>query len=86
MLSKISFNQDFVLFSKIQGGFLTGPPLKVLSTKTLIKARLGVSGTIYVNVDSPNLAFPYFNFFGWYQLKESPCIIYKISYDTTYHI
>ena len=40
------------------------PPLKVLSTKKLILARLGVSTPIYVNVDSPNLGFPYFNFLG----------------------
>ena len=42
-------------------------PLKVLSTKKLIYARLGVSRTIYVNVDSPNLGIPYFNFLGGYQ-------------------
>ena len=40
------------------------PPLKGLSTEKLIWARLGVSRTIYVNVDSPNLGFPYFNFLG----------------------
>jgi len=28
-------------------------------------ARLGVSRTIYVNVDSPNLGFTYFNFLGY---------------------
>ena len=33
-----------------------------------------VSWTIYVNVDSPNLGFPYFNFLGGGQLKKSPCI------------
>ena len=48
------------------------PPLKVQSTKTLIKARLGVSRPIYVNVDSPNLGFQYFNFLGGYQLKKHP--------------
>ena len=42
----------------IQGVFfLTGTPPK--SSKL---ARLGVSRPIYVNVDSPNLGFPYFNF------------------------
>ena len=51
------------------------PPLKVLSTKKLIWARLGVSRTIYVNVDSPNLGFTYFNFLGGYQFKKTPCII-----------
>ena len=33
---------------------------------------LGVSRPIYVNVDSPNLGFPYFNFLGGYQLKKHP--------------
>ena len=51
------------------------PPLKVLSTKKLIKARLGESRTIYVNVDSPKLGFPYFNFLGGYQLKKTPSIM-----------
>ena len=32
----------------------------------------GVSGPIYVNVDSPNLGFPYFYFWGGYQLKKHP--------------
>ena len=27
---------------------------------------------IYVNVDSPNLGFSYFNFLGKYQLKKHP--------------
>ena len=43
--------------------FFTGTPQK--STEKLIQARLGVSRTIYVTVDSPNLGFPYFNFGGW---------------------
>ena len=51
------------------------PPLKVLSTKKLTWARLGVSRPIYVNVDSPNLGFTYFNFLGGYQWKKSPCIM-----------
>ena len=46
-------------FSTYRVVFLTGPPLKVLSTKQLILARLGVSRTIYVNVDTPNLGFTY---------------------------
>ena len=29
---------------------------------------------IYVNVDSPNLGFPYFNFLEEAQWKKSPCI------------
>ena len=56
----------------IQGVFYTGPPPK--STKKLILARLGVSWTIYVNVDSPNLGFPYLNFLGEAQCKKTPCI------------
>ena len=43
------------------------PPLKVPSTNKLIYARLGVSWPTYVNVDSPNLGFTYFNFLGGYQ-------------------
>ena len=39
--------------------FLTGTPLKILSTNKLIQARLGVSWPIYVNVDSANIGFPY---------------------------
>ena len=35
---------------------------------------LGESRTIYVNVDSPNLGFPYFNFLGEAQCKTTPCI------------
>ena len=46
----------------IQGVFLMSLPLKCPSTEKLFLARLGVSWTIYVNVDSPNLGFPYFNF------------------------
>ena len=54
--------------SIIQGVFFfTGTPLKVPRTNKLIWARLGVSRPIYVNVDSPNLGFPYFNFLGGYQ-------------------
>ena len=32
---------------------------------------LGVSRTIYVNVETPNIGFTYFNFLGGYQLKTS---------------
>ena len=37
---------------------------------------LGVSRPIYVNVDSPNLDFPYFNFLGGYQWKKSPVYVF----------
>ena len=43
-------------------------------TKKLIWARLGVSWTIYINVDTPNLGFTNFTFLGGYQLKKMPCI------------
>ena len=33
---------------------------------------LGVSRTIYVNVDSPNQGFPYLNFLGEAQCKKHP--------------
>ena len=60
--------------------FYTGPHLKVLSTQKLIWARLGVSRTIYVNVDSPYLGFPYFKVFGEAQCKKTPCICMFIIY------
>ena len=44
--------------------FSLGLPVKCPSTEKIIQARLGVSRTIYVNVDLPNLGFPYFNFLG----------------------
>ena len=61
--------------------FTLGLPLKVPSTNKLIYARLGVSRTTYVNVDSPNLGFPYLNFLGGYQLKKHPvCFFSSISF------
>ena len=59
--------------------FFTGTPLKVLSAKKLIWARLGVSRPIYVNVDTPNLGFPYFNFLGGYQLKKHPVCTRRVN-------
>ena len=35
-----------------------------IQVHTEIRIRLGVSRTIYVNVDSPKLGFPYFKFLG----------------------
>ena len=49
---------------KIQGVLFPGTPPKSSKYKKLIQATLGVSRPIYVNVDSPNLGFPYFNFLG----------------------
>ena len=38
-------------------------------------ARLGVSSTIYVNVDTPNLGFTHFLGGEGGQLKKPPCIL-----------
>ena len=47
-----------VFIIALRGGFFSLVPLlKVLSTEKLNWPRLGVSRTIYVNVDSPNLGF-----------------------------
>ena len=64
----------------LQGVFSLGLPLKCLSTEKLILASLGVSRRIYVNVDSPNLGFPYFNFLGEVQCKKTPCICFKLDH------
>ena len=56
--------------SVLQGDFFTGTPPK--STEKLPQARLGVPRMIYVNVDSPNLGFPYFNFLGGSSEKNHP--------------
>ena len=53
----LSIDPDACMY--LQGGFFDWPPLK--SSKYW--ARLGVSRSIYVNVDTPNLGFTYFNFF-----------------------
>ena len=50
----------------IQGDFFHWYPLKSS------KYRKGVSRPIYVNVDSPNLGFPYFNFLGGTSEKNHP--------------
>ena len=47
-----------------------------LFTKKLIKARLGVSRLIYVNVDLPNPGFTYFNFFRGVPVKKTPCMFF----------
>ena len=62
---------DFISFVVVQVFFHWTSPLKFLTTdwttEKLFKARLGVSRKIYVNVDSPNIGFPYLNFLGGYQ-------------------
>ena len=60
---------------KLQAVLFNWYPPKNSKYKKVNQARLGVSRTIYVAVDSPNLGFPYFHFLGGYQLKETPCII-----------
>ena len=52
--------------------FYTGPPPKSSKYKKVNLARLGVFRPLYVNVDTPNLGFPYFNFLGGYLLKKHP--------------
>ena len=43
--------------------------------------------TIYVNVDSPNLGFTYFNFLGGYQLKKNTLyILTSFPYISMCHI
>ena len=49
-------------------------------TSKLISATLGVSRTIYVNVDSPYLGFPHFNVLGGYQWEKLPCIIFLLPF------
>ena len=68
------YTASYPLFRTIYRVFFNWYPLKVLSTKkvNLGYTRLGVSRSIYVKVDSPNLGFPYFNFLGGYQWKKHP--------------
>ena len=59
-ISSVSQHFQYKTFhkgEKIQ--FVLGLPPKVPSKEKLILARLGVSRTIYLNVDSPNLGFLY---------------------------
>ena len=51
------------LISLVSLEFASIHPVQFITEK-LIKAMLGVSRTIYVNVDSPNLGFPYYYFLG----------------------
>ena len=61
----------FLIYNNHTGYFLwLLPTLKFLSTKKLILARLGLSRTIYVNADSPNLGFQYLELLGGRQLKK----------------
>ena len=55
--------------------FTLVPPLKSSKYKQVNLGRLGVSSPIYVNVDSPNLGFPYFNFLRGYQRKKHPVLL-----------
>ena len=71
-LYKKLFGHFFVsnIWYKYRVSFFTGPPPKSSKAKKLIWARLGVSGTIYVNVVSPILGFQYLNFLGEAQWKK----------------
>ena len=55
-------------FGQIQGVFYTGSPHHSSNYRKVNLDRLGVSRTIYVNVDSPYL---YFNFLGEAQCKKN---------------
>ena len=69
--SQFQFSQ-FISETKFTGCFFTlGLPLKVWSTKKIIRLWLGVSRTIYVNVETPNIGFPYFKFLGEAQCKKT---------------
>ena len=60
-----TFDSVNTFFSFVQGVFFfTGIPPKSSKYR---KVNLGKVRKIYVNVDSPNLGFPYFNFSGRYQ-------------------
>ena len=59
--------QQFHLELSFRVFFHWYPPSKSSKYKKLISTMLGVSRPIYVNVDSPKLGFPYFNFLGGYQ-------------------
>ena len=62
----------FLSFSFYRVFFLTGTPPKSSKYKKVNLGRgIGVSRPTYVNVDTPNLGFPYFNFLGGYQLKKN---------------
>ena len=50
-----------VVFEGNATNLVQGVYFHCLSTEKLIEAGLGVSRTIYVNVDSPDLGFPYFS-------------------------
>ena len=77
-LYKKLFGHFFVsnIWYKYRVSFFTGPPPKSSKAKKLIWARLGVSGTIYVNVVSPILGFQYLNFLGEAQWKKNSLYIW----------
>ena len=58
--------------SEWQNGQANFGNAKILRAPVMPTPPLGVSWTIYVSVDSPNLGFPYFNFLGGRQLKKYP--------------
>ena len=65
---------------------LTGVKCRATSVaKKLIEARLGVSRSIYVNVDTPNLGFTFFNFLGGGELKKPPCSWMMVRVAEQYH-
>ena len=63
-----------IIHLHIQGVFFSTGPLPKSSKykKVDLGLRLGVSRTIYVNLDSPNLGSPYFNILVEAQCKKTP--------------
>ena len=61
---------------------MTGSPPKSSKYKKINLGWLGVSRMIYVNVDSPNLGFPYFNFLGGHQSQKTPCSSIYVNVDS----
>ena len=59
MLKKQTNSALLAISTNIQGVFFHWYPPKSSKYKQVNQARLGVSWPIYVNVDSPNLGFPY---------------------------
>ena len=70
MLKKQTNSALLAISTNIQGVFFHWYPPKSSKYKQVNQAWLGVSRPIYVNVDSPNLGFPYFNFLGGYQWNK----------------
>ena len=54
----------FTIFYKYSSQYFTNIIHNIVQIFFTIFTNIGVSRTIYVNVDTPNLGFTYFNFLG----------------------